>query len=95
MSFGFVAFHYPAPEHLDAFVADCHRVADAMRAQPGFVDVGVWVSADGEAVVTNGEFESQKDFEALADLAREMGATADGLSELEIKPRVVHFLHSR
>jgi heme-degrading monooxygenase HmoA len=95
MAFGFVAYHYPAPEHLEEFVADCHQVADAMRVQPGFLSVGVWVTPDGEAVVTTGSYESEEAFRATAELAREMGATADGLSELEIKPRLVHFLHSR
>ncbi|MCX5589179.1 antibiotic biosynthesis monooxygenase [Streptomyces erythrochromogenes] len=95
MSFGFVAFHYPAPEHVEEFVAECHQVAEAMRRQPGFVSVGVWVTPDGDAVVTTGAFESEEAFRATADLAREMGATPDGLSDLEIRPREVHFLVSR
>ncbi|MFE0135565.1 antibiotic biosynthesis monooxygenase [Streptomyces sp. NPDC059037] len=95
MSFGFVAFHYPAPEHVDAFVAECHQVADAMRSQPGFESVGVWVTPDGGAVVTTGAYESEEAFRATADLAREMDATPDGQSDLEIRPREVHFLVSR
>ncbi|MFD7911211.1 MULTISPECIES: antibiotic biosynthesis monooxygenase [unclassified Streptomyces] len=95
MSFGFVAFHYPAPEHVDEFVAKCHRVAEALRQQPGFLSVGVWVTPDGAAVVTTGAFESEDAFRATADLAREMGATPDGLSDLEVRPREVHFLQSR
>ncbi|MFF4268090.1 antibiotic biosynthesis monooxygenase [Streptomyces virginiae] len=95
MSFGFVAFHYPAPEHVDAFVAECHRVAEAIRQQPGFLSVGVWVTPDGAAVVTTGTFESEDAFRATAGLAREMGATPDGLSDLETRPREVHFLASR
>ncbi|MEU7728273.1 antibiotic biosynthesis monooxygenase [Streptomyces sp. NPDC040724] len=95
MSFGFVAYHYPAPEHVDEFVAECHRVAEALRQQPGFLSVGVWVTPDGAAVVTTGAFESEDAFRATADLAREMGATPDGLSDLEVRPREVHFLESR
>ncbi|MGK5543865.1 antibiotic biosynthesis monooxygenase [Streptomyces sp. URMC 127] len=95
MSFGFVAFHYPAPEHVEEFVRECHQVAEAMRRQPGFESVGVWVTPGGDAVVTTGAFESEEAFAATADLAREMGATPDGLSDLEIRPREVHFLVSR
>ncbi|WKU42797.1 antibiotic biosynthesis monooxygenase [Streptomyces sp. VNUA116] len=95
MSFGFVAFHYPAPEHVEEFVAECHQVAEAMRQQPGFLSVWVWVTPGGDAVVTTGAFESEEAFRATADLAREMGATPDGLSDLEVRPREVHFLVSR
>ncbi|WP_432000041.1 putative quinol monooxygenase [Streptomyces sioyaensis] len=95
MSFGFVAFHYPAPEHLEEFVGNCHEVADATRRQPGFLSVGVWVTPDGEAVVTTGAFESEEAFSAAAEVGREMGATPEGLSDLEVRPREVHFLVSR
>ncbi|MBP8534377.1 antibiotic biosynthesis monooxygenase [Streptomyces sp. MK37H] len=99
-SFGFVAFHYPAPEHREAFVAECHEVTEAMRQQPGFLSAGVWATPDGVAVVTvavvtTGAFESEDAFRATAGLAREMGATPDGLSDLEVRPREVHFLESR
>ncbi|WP_336053453.1 putative quinol monooxygenase [Streptomyces sp. CA2R101] len=95
MSFGFVAFHYPAAEHVEAFVGRCHEVAEATRRQPGFLSVGVWVTPDGDAVVTTGAFESEEAFRAASAVGREMGATPDGLSELEVRPREVHFLVSR
>ncbi|KOG64201.1 hypothetical protein ADK76_10165 [Streptomyces griseoflavus] len=95
MAFGFVAFHYPAPEHVEEFVGQCHQVAEAARSQPGFLSVGVWVTPDGEAVVTTGSFESEETFRAAAEVARELGATPEGLSDLEVRPRQVHFLLSR
>ncbi|MER7756700.1 antibiotic biosynthesis monooxygenase [Kitasatospora sp. NPDC097643] len=95
MAYGFVAYHYPAPEHVEEFVGRCHQVADVIRTQPGFLSVGVWVTPDGEAVVTTGAFESEEAFRATSDAARELGATPDGLSDLEVKPRQVHFLVSR
>ncbi|MET9952873.1 antibiotic biosynthesis monooxygenase family protein [Streptomyces sp. NPDC006339] len=95
MSFGFVAFHYPAPEHVDAFVRECRQVADAARHQPGFLSTEVWVTPDGGAVVTTGSFESEAAFLAAAEVGREMGATPEGLSDLEVRPREVHFLVSR
>lgn len=95
MSFGFIAFHYPAPEHLDEFAASCHDVADAARLQPGFESVGVWVTTNGEAIVTTGWFESEKAFQDAAAIGAEMDATPDGISDLEVKPREVHFIRSR
>jgi heme-degrading monooxygenase HmoA len=95
MSFGFIAFHYPAPEHLDEFVDSCREVADAARLQPGFESVGVWVTVDGEAVVTVGAFESEEAFQAAAAVGRERDATPDGISELEIRAREVYLVRSR
>lgn len=95
MSFGFIAFHYPAPEHVEEFVGRCHQVADVGRTQPGFPSVEVWVTPYGDAVVTTGAFESEDVFRASADAARELGAMPGGLSDLEVKPRQVHFLLSR
>jgi len=69
MSFGFIAFHYPAPEHVEEFVGNCHQVAEAARRQPGFLSVGVWVTTGGDAVVTTGAFESEEAFRASADAA--------------------------
>ncbi|MER7498624.1 antibiotic biosynthesis monooxygenase [Nonomuraea pusilla] len=95
MPFGFVAFHYPAPEHVQEFLGRCHQVAEASRTQPGFLSVEVWTTADGDAAVTTGAFDSEEAFRAAAGIARELGATPDGLSDLEVRPRQVHFLVSR
>ncbi len=77
------------------FVRECHQVADAARRRPGFQSVGVWVTPAGDAVVTTGAFESEEAFLAAAEVGRRMDATPDGLSDLEVKPREVHFLVSR
>ncbi|NUW46093.1 antibiotic biosynthesis monooxygenase family protein [Nonomuraea rhodomycinica] len=95
MPYGFVAFHYPAPEHVEEFLGRCHQVAEASRTQPGFLSVEVWTTPDADAVVTTGAFASEEAFRAAADVARELGATPDGLSDLEVRPRQVHFLVSR
>ncbi|RZS32397.1 antibiotic biosynthesis monooxygenase [Herbihabitans rhizosphaerae] len=89
MSFGFVAFHYPAPEHFEEFVEGCHEVIAAGRAQPGFERADVWVTPDGEAVVTIASFESEEAFQAAAE------AIGPQSEEQEIKPRQIHFLQSR
>lgn len=95
MAFGFVGFHYPAPEHVEEFVGHCHQVAEAMLAVPGCLSVQVWVTPDRDAVVTNGAFESEESFRAATVASRELGATPDGISDLEVKPRQVHFLLSQ
>lgn len=95
MTYGFVAYHYPAAEHFEEFLGHCHQVADTARGKPGCLSVQVWVTSDGDAVVSTAEFESEEAFQGLAEAGREMGATPDGLSDLEIKPRQVQFLVSR
>jgi quinol monooxygenase YgiN len=86
MSFGFVAFHSPTPEHFEEFVDSSHQVIEAGRTQPGFLRADVWVTPDSEAVVTTAAFESQEDFQATADAAGPMP------EDLEVRPRQVHFL---
>ncbi|AXE79496.1 antibiotic biosynthesis monooxygenase [Streptomyces atratus] len=95
MSFGFVAFHYPGPEHVEEFVDRCHQVHEVLSSQPGFLRAEPWVTPEGDAVVTTGAFESQQAFQAaFAAVARERGA-AVGFDEREVKPRQIHTLLSR
>ncbi|MFE7532518.1 antibiotic biosynthesis monooxygenase [Kitasatospora sp. NPDC057542] len=95
MPFGFVAFHYPKPEYVEEFVGRCHQVREVLAAQSGFLRAEVWVTSEGDAVVTTGEFESPQAFQAaFATVARESGA-AVAFDEREVKPRQVHTLLSR
>ncbi|WP_433205874.1 antibiotic biosynthesis monooxygenase [Nocardia sp. CA-107356] len=66
MTVGFVAFHYPRPEHFDDFVARVHKVAAVLRSVPGCLSVGSWVTTDGDddAVVSTGQWESAEAFAA-------------------------------
>jgi heme-degrading monooxygenase HmoA len=95
MSFGFVAFHNSAPEHVEEVVGNRHQVAEAALRQPGFLSVEVWVTTGGDAVVTTGAFASEEALRAAADAARDLDATPDELSDLEVKPRQVHFIPAR
>ncbi|MER5783562.1 hypothetical protein ABT104_17825 [Streptomyces mobaraensis] len=45
--------------------------------------------------MTTGAYESEAAFVAASEVGREMGATPDGISDLEVRPREVHFLVSR
>ncbi|MFD4659756.1 antibiotic biosynthesis monooxygenase [Kitasatospora sp. NPDC058444] len=95
MSFGFVAYHYPRPEHVEEFVGRCHRVRAVLLPQPGFLRAEVWVTPEGDAVVTTGEFASRQAFErAFAAVLRE-AAEAVVFDEREVRPRLVHTLLSR
>ncbi|MFD8477789.1 antibiotic biosynthesis monooxygenase [Kitasatospora sp. NPDC059673] len=95
MSFGFIAFHYPKPEYVEEFVGRCHQVRAVLGKQPGLLRVEVWVTPEGDAVVTTGAFESQQAFQdAFAAVGRECGE-AVVFDEREVKPREVHALLSR
>ncbi|KAA0017401.1 antibiotic biosynthesis monooxygenase [Antrihabitans cavernicola] len=89
MSFGFVAFHYPAPEHVEEFVGRCHQVVEKVSTRSGFHRAEVWITPDGDAVVTTAWFDSK---ELLGAAFAAAGPQSD---ELEIKPRKIHFLLSR
>lgn len=91
MSFGFVAFHYPAPEDVEEFIEGCHQVIEVGRSRPGLLHAEVWVTPGGDAVVTTAAFESREAFAAAAEATASM--TAD--DSREVKPRQVHFLQSR
>jgi quinol monooxygenase YgiN len=60
MKVGLVALHYPLREHRDEMIARVHRAADVIRATPGCLAVDCWVSEDGRAVVTTGQWESEQ-----------------------------------
>ncbi|WP_026413944.1 antibiotic biosynthesis monooxygenase family protein [Actinomadura oligospora] len=95
MSLGFVAFHYPAPEYVEEFVGRTRQVRGVLASQPGFVRAETWVTPEGDAVVTTGEFESPEAFQgAFAAVAGELGE-AVAFDEREVRPRQVHTLLSR
>ncbi|MGX4733752.1 antibiotic biosynthesis monooxygenase family protein [Kitasatospora griseola] len=95
MSFGFVAYHYPKAEYVEEFVGRCHQVREVLTRQPGFLRAEVWVTPEGDAVVTTGEFESPQAFQgAFAAVAHEC-AEAVVFDEREVKPRQVRTLLSR
>jgi quinol monooxygenase YgiN len=94
MTFGFVAFHYPRPEHFEEFVGRTHTVRDTLQARPGCLSAEVWATPDGDAVVTTGRFESQEALEQAFAVARGLGAAVE-FDEREQKPRQIFTLISR
>ncbi|RFU42226.1 hypothetical protein DZF91_07710 [Actinomadura logoneensis] len=95
MSFGFIAFHYPRADHTEEFVGRTRQVRDFLATRPGFVRADVWVTPEGDAVVTSGEFETSETFQAaFGAVAGELGDVVV-FDEREVKPRQVHTLLSR
>ncbi|WP_409491436.1 antibiotic biosynthesis monooxygenase [Amycolatopsis sp. cmx-11-12] len=88
MTVGFVATHYPHPDHHDDFVSRVQRVADALRATPGCLAAECWVTAAGDAVVSIVRWESET---AQADSMRALGsADVDvAFDDREVRPREI------
>jgi len=60
MKVGMVALHYPRREHRDEMILRVRQAADVMMATPGCLAADCWVSEDGQAVVTTGQWESEQ-----------------------------------
>lgn len=60
MKVGMVALHYPRRKHRDEMISRVRQAADVIAATPGCLAVDCWVSEDGQAVVTTGQWESEQ-----------------------------------
>jgi quinol monooxygenase YgiN len=94
MTMGFVAFHYPHPEHFEEFVGRTHQVRDTLAAGAGCLSAEVWATPDGDAVVTTGQFESQEALQQAFAAARDLGAAVE-FDDRERQPRQIFTLVSR
>jgi quinol monooxygenase YgiN len=92
MSIGFVAVHYPGPAYFEEFIGRAMQAVRAMRPTPGCQSADYWVTAEGEAVVTTGQWDS---VEALQESFAAAGAAGVDFAhdERECRPRQV--LHLR
>ncbi|WP_020576784.1 antibiotic biosynthesis monooxygenase [Actinopolymorpha alba] len=93
MTIGFVAFHYPKPEHVDEFVVRTQQVRSTLSAQAGCLDADVWVTPDGDAVVTTGRFVSEAAYRAAFGAAQGLGDVV-AFDDRERKPRQIVTLMS-
>jgi quinol monooxygenase YgiN len=93
MKVGLVALHYPRPEHRDEMISRVHRAAEVMMTAPGCLAVDCWVSDDGQAVVTTGQWESGQALMAGFAAVRTAGVDFD-YDERESRPREVFQLVS-
>ncbi|MHA4820068.1 antibiotic biosynthesis monooxygenase [Streptomyces aculeolatus] len=94
MPVGFVAFHYPRPEHFEGFVARAHKVGETFQSRAGCLSAEVWATPAGDAVVTTGRFESEAAYHAALTAVRGLGEVV-AFDERELKPRNVVILLSR
>jgi quinol monooxygenase YgiN len=93
MKVGMVALHYPRPEHRNEMISRVRRAADIMAAIPGCLAVDCWVTEDGRAVVTTGQWESEQAL--TTGFAAVQTADVDfGYDERESRPREVFKLIS-
>lgn len=77
MKVALVAFHYPHPEYRDEMISRVRQAADVMAAAPGCLAADCWVSEDGQAVVTIGQWESQQALTAGFAAVRTAGVDFD------------------
>lgn len=93
MKVALVALHYPHPEHRDEMISRVRQAADVMAATPGCLAADCWVSEDGQAVVTTGQWESEQALAAGFAAVRAAGVDF-GYDERESRPRDVFKLVS-
>ena len=93
MKVGMVALHYPRREHRAEMILRVRQAADVMIATPGCLAADCWVSEDGQAVVTTGQWESEQAL--TAGFAAVQTAGVDfGYDERESRPRQIFKLVS-
>lgn len=88
MKVGLVAVHYPRPEHRGEMISRVRRAAEVMAATPGCLAAECWVSEDGQAVVTTGQWESEQALIAGFSAVQAAGVDFD-YDEREYQPRKV------
>jgi quinol monooxygenase YgiN len=93
MKVGLVALHYPRREHRDEMISRVRRAAEVIGATPGCLAVDCWVSDDGQAVVTTGQWESEQALTAGFAAVQAAGVDFD-YDERESRPREVFRLIS-
>jgi len=94
MTAGFIAFHYPLPEHFEEFVDRTHTVKEFLQTKPGFLSADIWATADGAAVVTSAHFESEEALGSAMAAARELDPVT-AFDAREYKPREIFSVQAR
>ena len=94
MSIGFIAYHYPRPQHFAAFVERTRVVRDTLQDQPGCRSVEIWATPDQGAVITTGTFDSEQDYQRAFGVARGLGDPVV-FDDRERKPREIVTLVSQ
>lgn len=85
MSFIFMVYHYPKPEHRQDLLKGMEEMRDIMAQHPGFIDAGPWEELDSERIVGISTWESQEAF--IAATPPGFGQPSDTVHDWETKPR--------
>ncbi|ASU85382.1 hypothetical protein CDO52_23590 [Nocardiopsis gilva YIM 90087] len=88
MKVAMVASHYPHASYRDEFIARVQQVAEVFRQAPGCLSAECWVSADGEAVVSTVQWESEEARDASFAAVMAAGLDLDH-DERESRPREI------
>jgi heme-degrading monooxygenase HmoA len=85
---GLVAFHYPRREYAAEMLRRICQAAKFITAAPGCLGADCWLTEDGAAIVTTGQWESAQAFEAGFAAARAAGIDFR-YDEREARPRKI------
>ena len=89
MSFVFMVFHWPEPDHREALARSMAEMRDGLLGMPGCVDVAPpLVAEDGECLVGISTWDAEDAFRAAITLR-----AADEVVEGETRPRQRFILH--
>ncbi|MFF4951777.1 antibiotic biosynthesis monooxygenase [Streptomyces chattanoogensis] len=88
MKVGMVASHYPHAAYREEFVSRVRQVGEVFRRTPGCLSADYWLSADGEAVISIVQWESEE--ASAASFAAIAAAGVDvAYDEREARPREI------
>lgn len=88
MSTGFIAYHYPEPEHFADFVEGTKIVRDTFGSQPGCRTAKIWATTDNDAVITSATFDTERQYQDAFAVVQGLGGTID-FDAFERKPREI------
>jgi heme-degrading monooxygenase HmoA len=91
MKVGLVAFHYPRPENSDEMISRVRQAAQFIAGTPGCLEADCWLTKDGTAIVSTGQWESEQAYFAGFAAARAAGIDFT-YDDREVRPREIYRL---
>jgi heme-degrading monooxygenase HmoA len=90
MKSGMVVNHYPHASHREEFISRVQEVAEEFRRTPGCLSADCWLPADGDAVISIVQWESEEASVASFAAVRAAGFALDPAhGEQETRPREI------
>jgi precorrin-6B methylase 1 len=86
MSYLYLAFHYPKPEHRNDLLVAMHKLDLAMHGTPGLLHIGAWSEESGSRIIAISIWDSPSSFQAAL---LKIGTAVAGVpfNEWEARPR--------